>query len=81
MMTLLLALGTAIFPQVSHSCGVRVVHEFVKHAKVPKANSKIDLRVNIFGIINDLDSLQDYQLKSYHPLGVPLQRSYAVEIH
>ena len=78
MMTLLLALGTVIFPQVSCDRGVCVVNLFVKRAKIPTVESKTDSCTNMFGVINCLGALQNDQLKNDHPLGVLLPMSYAI---
>ena len=80
-MTFLLTLGTVKFPQLYRGCGVHVVHEFVKRASIPVVKSKLNLRANMLGIINDLSVLQDDQLKNNHPLRVTLIISYAIEIH
>ena len=80
-MTLLLALGPERFIQVSRSYSVRVVQEFVKYATIPEVKSKLDLRSNMFGVMNGLGALQDEQLKNNHLLGVPLQILYAIDLH
>ena len=80
-MMLLLTLSPARFPQVSRSRGVHVVHEFVKCYMIPEVELEIDLRANIFGVSDRLDTLQDDKLKNDHPLNIPLPSLYSIEIH
>ena len=49
-MTFLLALGSAIPPQVPRSCSVGVILIFfVKHTMIPEVQSELDSHANIFG--------------------------------
>ena len=56
-MTLFLALGPTIPPQVPHIRGVGVVYEFFKRTMITRADSELDLRANIFGASDKMDAL------------------------
>ena len=80
-MSFLLTLDPARFPQVSYSCGVGVVYEFVKSSIIPAVKLELDLRANISGASYGLYVLQDEQLKNITLSNVPLLSSYAIELH
>ena len=67
-------------PQVSRSRGVGVTYKFVKRSMIPRVNSGINSRANIFDDSNVLDKFQDNRLKNYHPHGVTLPILYAVHL-
>ena len=48
---------------------------------IPVFGSELDSHANLFGASEELDVLQNNQLKNNLPLVVPLPSSYAVEIH
>ena len=77
-MTLLLALGQVIPPQVPLSHGVGVFYKFVKRAMIPAVKSELYLHANLFGASDKSDALQYNQLKNDHPLYVPLLIPYAL---
>ena len=76
---LLLALDPTSSPQVPRIRGVHAVYKFVKRTTIPEVESEPDSRT--FGASDELDTLQDEQLKSDNPIGVTLTISYAVNIH
>ena len=80
MMTLRCILIPAIPPQVFCSPGVVVTYEFVKRSIIPGVESGINLRANIFGASDESDELQDNYMKNDLLLGVPLPRSYVIDI-
>ena len=80
-MTLPLALVPTNFSQVLRSHGLRDVNDFVERATIPEVKLKLDLRANIFGVVNGLGVFQDNLLKNSHLLIVPLPSSYAIKTH
>ena len=81
MITFILSLVAASFPQVPCIRSVSAIYDLVKHTMILAVDLELDLRVNIFGAGDDSDAFQDYRLKNDHPLGVPLPIPYAVELH
>ena len=80
-MKLLLSLGTMSPPQVPHSRCVGVINEFIKPTMIQAVESELDLRENISGASDELEVLQNNQLKIYHSLGVLLLSSYDIKLH
>ena len=79
-MTLLRVLIPKSPPQVSRIRSVGVTYNFVKRSTIPRGESDINLRANVFGASNETDVLQDNRMEKYQPLGVPFPSSYVVEL-
>ena len=79
-MTLFRILSPAIPPQVSRSCGVGAVNDFIKLSMISRGELIINLRANSFGANDELDAFQDNRLENYHPLGVPFSSLYAIKL-
>ena len=79
-MTLLRIFSPASPPQVSYSCGVGVVNEFIKCYTIIRGESGINLRADILGASDESNVLQDNCPKKDHLVGIPFLSSYTVEI-
>ena len=55
---LLLTLDPTSSPQLPHCLSVRVIYKLVKRTTIPEVKSKLDLHANIFGAIEEFDTLQ-----------------------